>query len=62
MSYGTRRARAGLPWIVVAVVSVAATLLAMLPAAWIVPQFGGPRRVTSISSIRPARSGTAPPR
>lgn len=40
MSYWTRRARAGLPWIVVAVVSVAATLLAMLPAAWIVPQFG----------------------
>jgi general secretion pathway protein N len=40
MSYWTRRARAGFPWIIVAVLSVAGTLLAMLPAAWIVPQFG----------------------
>jgi general secretion pathway protein N len=39
MSYWTRRARAGLPWIVVAVLSVAVTLIAMLPAAWVVPQF-----------------------
>ncbi|CDY76680.1 General secretion pathway protein N [Caballeronia glathei] len=39
MSYWTRRARAALPPIMVAAVSVAATLLVMFPAAWIVPQF-----------------------
>ena len=39
MSYWTRRARAGLPPVIVAAVSVCATLLVMLPAAWIVPQF-----------------------
>jgi general secretion pathway protein N len=39
MSYWTRRARAALPPIMVAVLSVLFTLLAMMPAAWIVPQF-----------------------
>jgi general secretion pathway protein N len=39
MSYWTRRARAALPIIAVALLSVFFTLLAMMPAAWIVPQF-----------------------
>jgi general secretion pathway protein N len=39
MSYWTRRARSTLPALVVIVLSVAGTMLAMLPAAWIVPQF-----------------------
>jgi general secretion pathway protein N len=39
MSYWTRRLRMTIPAIVVIVVSVAGTLLAMMPAAWIVPQF-----------------------
>ncbi|WP_244814823.1 type II secretion system protein N [Caballeronia sp. Lep1P3] len=39
MSYWTRRLRLALPGLVVAVLSVAGTLLVMLPAAWITPQF-----------------------
>jgi general secretion pathway protein N len=39
MTYWMRRIRAALPWLVVAVVSTAAVLLARLPAAWIAPQF-----------------------
>jgi general secretion pathway protein N len=39
MSYATRRLAAAGPWIAVAVLSVIVTLGAMLPAAWIVPQF-----------------------
>jgi general secretion pathway protein N len=39
MSYWTRRLRMGLPALFVVVVSVFGTLLAMMPAAWIVPQF-----------------------
>lgn len=39
MSYWTRRFRLALPGLFVMIVSVAGTLLAMMPAAWIVPQF-----------------------
>lgn len=39
MSYWMRRARAALPWLFVAVLSVGAVLLVRLPAAWIAPQF-----------------------
>jgi general secretion pathway protein N len=39
MSYWTRRFRLALPALFVMVISVAGTLLAMMPAAWIVPQF-----------------------
>ena len=39
MTYWMRRLRAALPWLVVAVFSSAAVMLAMLPAAWITPQF-----------------------
>jgi general secretion pathway protein N len=40
MNYRTRRLLATWPWVCVAVVTVMVTLLIMLPAAWIVPQFG----------------------
>jgi general secretion pathway protein N len=39
MSYWTRRIRLALPALFVMIVSIAGTLLAMMPAAWIVPQF-----------------------
>ncbi|BBU28835.1 general secretion pathway protein GspN [Burkholderia sp. THE68] len=39
MSYWTRRIRLALPALFVMVISIAGTLLVMLPAAWIVPQF-----------------------
>ena len=39
MSYWTRRFRLALPALFVMFVSVAGTLLVMMPAAWIVPQF-----------------------
>ncbi|SAK42133.1 general secretion pathway protein N [Caballeronia calidae] len=39
MSYWTRRIRQTLPAIFVMLISVAGTLLVMMPAAWIVPQF-----------------------
>ncbi|MBC8723430.1 type II secretion system protein N [Paraburkholderia sp. 31.1] len=39
MNYWMWRLRAALPWLVVAVLSVAAVTLALLPAAWITPQF-----------------------
>jgi len=39
MSYWTRRIRFALPGLFVIVLSVAGTLLAMMPAAWITPQF-----------------------
>ncbi|RFU47385.1 type II secretion system protein N [Paraburkholderia sp. DHOC27] len=39
MNYWTRRLRAALPWVLVAVLSNCAVLLALLPAAWITPQF-----------------------
>jgi general secretion pathway protein N len=39
MNYAMRRVLAAWPWLTVTVVSVVVTLLAMLPAAWIVPQF-----------------------
>ncbi|MEZ2350763.1 type II secretion system protein N [Caballeronia sp. RCC_10] len=39
MSYWTRRIRLALPGLVVMVLSIAGTLLVMLPAAWITPQF-----------------------
>ncbi|KAK48525.1 type II secretion system protein N [Caballeronia sp. LZ029] len=39
MSYWTRRFRLALPALFVMVISVAGTLLTMMPAAWIVPQF-----------------------
>ncbi|BAO87806.1 MULTISPECIES: type II secretion system protein N [Caballeronia] len=39
MSYWTRRIRLALPAIFVMLISVAGTLLVMMPAAWIVPQF-----------------------
>jgi general secretion pathway protein N len=40
MNYGTRRLLAAWPWFAVAAVTVIVTLFVMLPAAWIVPQFG----------------------
>ncbi|HEX7912563.1 MAG TPA: type II secretion system protein N [Paraburkholderia sp.] len=39
MSYWMRRLRVALPWLVVAVLSAAVVMLALLPAAWITPQF-----------------------
>jgi len=39
MNYWTWRLRRALPWLVVAVLSVAAVMLALAPAAWITPQF-----------------------
>ena len=39
MSYWTRRFRLALPALFVMFVSIAGTLLVMMPAAWIVPQF-----------------------
>jgi general secretion pathway protein N len=39
MTYWMRRLRAVLPWLLVAVFSNAAVMLALLPAAWITPQF-----------------------
>ncbi|MCX4164620.1 MULTISPECIES: type II secretion system protein N [Paraburkholderia] len=39
MSLWIRRARVVLPWVLVGTVSCAVVLLAMLPAAWITPQF-----------------------
>lgn len=39
MSFWMRHVRAALPWLVVAVLSSSVVLLAMLPAAWIAPQF-----------------------
>ncbi|WP_144111361.1 type II secretion system protein N [Paraburkholderia sp. BCC1886] len=39
MTYWMRRARAALPWLIVAVVSAAVVMVALLPAAWITPQF-----------------------
>ncbi|WP_345812396.1 type II secretion system protein N [Paraburkholderia sp. PREW-6R] len=39
MTYWMRRLRFALPWIAVAAFSSAAVLLALLPAAWITPQF-----------------------
>jgi general secretion pathway protein N len=40
MNYGTRRLLTAWPWFSVAAVTVIVTLFVMLPAAWIVPQFG----------------------
>jgi general secretion pathway protein N len=40
MNYWMRRLRFALPWLVIAVLSSAAVMLALLPAAWITPQFG----------------------
>ncbi|HVW52492.1 MAG TPA: type II secretion system protein N [Trinickia sp.] len=39
MSLGWRRLLAALPWLVIALVSCGVTLLVMMPAAWITPQF-----------------------
>jgi general secretion pathway protein N len=39
MTYWMRRLRVALPWLVIAVMSSAAVMLALLPAAWITPQF-----------------------
>ncbi|PRX98372.1 type II secretion system protein N [Paraburkholderia sp. BL25I1N1] len=39
MNYWMRRLRLALPWLVIAVLSAAAVMLTMLPAAWITPQF-----------------------
>lgn len=39
MNSGWRRLLAVLPWLVIAVVSCGVTLVAMMPAAWITPQF-----------------------
>ena len=39
MNFWTRRLRAVVPWVLVAVLSNVAVLLVLLPAAWITPQF-----------------------
>ena len=39
MNRGGRRLLAALPWLVIALVSCGVTLLVMMPAAWITPQF-----------------------
>ena len=39
MTYWMRRARAAVPWLLVAVLASGAVLLVRLPAAWITPQF-----------------------
>ncbi|WP_144143858.1 type II secretion system protein N [Paraburkholderia sp. BCC1884] len=39
MTYWMRRLRVALPWLAVAVLSAAAVMLTLLPAAWITPQF-----------------------
>ncbi|WP_087670509.1 type II secretion system protein N [Caballeronia humi] len=55
MSYWMRRTRAALPPLIVAGLSVFITLMVMLPAAWIVPQF---TRVTAghVNLVDPAGS------
>ncbi|MDR5803547.1 MULTISPECIES: type II secretion system protein N [unclassified Caballeronia] len=55
MSYWTRRIRYALPAFFVMILSVAGTLLVMLPAAWITPQFA---RVTGgrVNLVDPAGS------
>ena len=39
MNFWTRRLRAALPWLLVAVLSSGTVVLVLLPAAWITPQF-----------------------
>ncbi|WJF90309.1 type II secretion system protein N [Paraburkholderia bonniea] len=39
MTFWMRRVRAALPWVLVGVLSSGATLIALLPAAWIAPMF-----------------------
>jgi general secretion pathway protein N len=55
MKVWTRRAVAALPWLAVALVSCGIVALAMLPAAWITPQFAKATR-GRVSLIDPAGS------
>lgn len=55
MTYWMRRLRVALPWLVVAVLSAAVVLLAMLPAAWITPQFAKQTR-GHVNLVNPAGS------
>ncbi|RDK01932.1 type II secretion system protein N [Paraburkholderia lacunae] len=55
MTFWMRRLRAALPWLAVAVLSSAAVMLALLPAAWITPQFAKLTR-SHVNLVDPAGS------
>jgi general secretion pathway protein N len=55
MTYWMRRLRVALPWLVIAVLSAAVVMLAMLPAAWITPQFAKQTR-GHVNLVNPAGS------
>ncbi|MCI0147586.1 type II secretion system protein N [Paraburkholderia sediminicola] len=55
MTYWMRRLRVALPWLVVAVLASAAVMLALLPAAWITPQFAKQTR-GHVNLVDPAGS------
>jgi general secretion pathway protein N len=55
MNYWMRRVRVALPWAVVGVLSAAAVMLTLLPAAWITPQFARQTR-GHVNLVDPAGS------
>ncbi len=55
MNFWMRRLRAVVPWVLVAVLSNAAVLLVLLPAAWITPQFAKATR-GHVNLVDPAGS------
>jgi general secretion pathway protein N len=55
MTYWMRRLRAALPWVLIAVLSAAVVMLALLPAAWITPQFSKQTR-GHVNLVDPAGS------
>ncbi|WP_341313817.1 type II secretion system protein N [Paraburkholderia sp. IMGN_8] len=55
MTFWMRRLRVALPWLVVAVLSSAAVMLALLPAAWITPLFAKQTR-GHVNLVDPAGS------
>ncbi|MDR6492840.1 type II secretion system protein N [Paraburkholderia sp. 22099] len=55
MTYWMRRLRVALPWLVIAVLSAAVVMLALLPAAWITPQFARQTR-GHVNLVDPAGS------
>jgi general secretion pathway protein N len=55
MTLWMRRLRAALPWLAIAVLSSAAVLLVLLPAAWVTPQFAKQTR-GHVNLVDPAGS------
>ncbi len=55
MNYWMRRLRVALPWLVIAALSAALVMLALLPAAWITPQFSKQTR-GHVNLVDPAGS------